>query len=314
VKTSPRVANARLPRSFPEKYKLFLMLLPFLALVFIFSYLPLYGWRYAFYSYRPGFRLEDCQYVGWYWFESIFSNSYQVSEITRVMINTLAISGLGLLVNCIAPMFAILLNEIRVRTFRRGVQVLTTLPNFISWVLVYAVAFALFNVDNGMINKVLLALGLIEKPLSFLASSNNVWLSMMLWSMWKGLGWSAILYLASISGIDQELYEAAKVDGAGRFQQILHITIPGILPTFLVLLVMSIANLLNNGMDQYYVFQNAMNKTSIEVLDLYVYNISMLGGSFSFGTAVSMLKSIISLTLLLMANGAARMIRGSSIF
>ncbi len=314
MKTSPRVANARLPRSFPEKYKLFLMLLPFLALVFIFSYLPLYGWRYAFYSYRPGFRLEDCQYVGWYWFESIFSNSYQVSEITRVMINTLAISGLGLLVNCIAPIFAIFLNEIRVRTFRRGVQVLTTLPNFISWVLVYAVAFALFNVDNGMINKVLLALGLIEKPLSFLASSNNVWLSMMLWSMWKGLGWSAILYLASISGIDQELYEAAKVDGAGRFQQILHITIPGILPTFLVLLVMSIANLLNNGMDQYYVFQNAMNKTSIEVLDLYVYNISMLGGSFSFGTAVSMLKSIISLTLLLMANGAARMIRGSSIF
>jgi putative aldouronate transport system permease protein len=314
VKTTPRVANARLPRSFPEKYKLFFMLLPFLALVFIFSYLPLYGWRYAFYSYRPGFRLEDCQYVGWYWFESIFSNSFQVDEITRVMINTLAISGLGLLVNCIAPIFAILLNELRMRTFRKGVQVLTTLPNFISWVLVYAVAFALFNVDNGMINKILLALGWIDKPLSVLASDKHVWLMMTLWSMWKGLGWSAILYLASIAGIDQELYEAAKVDGAGRFQQILHITIPGILPTFLVLLVMSIANLLNNGMDQYYVFQNSMNKTSIEVLDLYVYNISMLGGSFSFGTAVSMMKSIISLTLLLLANGAAKMIRGSSIF
>jgi putative aldouronate transport system permease protein len=307
-------AGERIRRDMPEKYRLFLMLLPFLVLVFIFSYLPLLGWRYAFYSYRPGFSLDQCKYVGWYWFESIFTNSYQVSEISRVLVNTLAISGLGLLVNCIAPIFAIFLNEIRRTRYRKSVQVLTTLPNFISWVLVYAVAFALFNVDNGMINQILIKLGLIGKAYNFLASSNRVWLTMMLWSMWKGLGWSAILYLAAIAGIDQELYEAAKVDGAGRFQQMLHITLPGILPTFLVLLVMSIANLLNNGMDQYYVFQNAMNKSSIEVLDLYVYNISILGGSFSFGTAVSMLKSLVSLSLLLLANNAAKLIRGTSIF
>ena len=290
------------------------MLLPFLALAFVFSYMPLLGWRYAFYSYRPGFSLDQCQRVGWYWFESIFSNSFQVAEVSRVLTNTLVISGLGLAVGCIAPIFAVCLNEIRFTAYRKSVQVLTTLPNFISWVLVYAVAFALFNVDNGMVNQILLKLGWISKPVNVLASGDNVWLTMTLWSMWKGLGWSAILYLAAIAGIDQELYEAAKVDGAGRFQQILHITLPGIAPTFLVLLVMSIANLLNNGMDQYYVFQNAMNKSSIEVLDLYVYNISMLGGSFSFGTAVSMLKSIVSLTLLLVANGAAKLIRGTSIF
>jgi len=306
--------NERLRRGIPEKYKLFLMLLPFLILIFIFSYLPLLGWRYAFYIFKPGFPLNESQYVGWYWFESIVSNSFQVAEITRVLVNTLAISGLGLLVNCIAPVFAILLNEIRSRKFRKSVQVLTTLPNFISWVLVYAVAFALFNVNNGMINQLLQKLGWISKPLNILASSKNVWLTMTLWSMWKGLGWSSILYLAAIAGIDQELYEAARVDGASRFQQTLHITIPGIAPTFLVLLVMSIANLLNSGMDQYYVFQNALNKTSIEVLDLYVYNISILGGSFSFGTTVSMLKSIVSLFLLLIANNAAKLIRGSSVF
>ncbi len=297
----------------PEKYQLLLMLFPFLVLIFIFSYLPLIGWRYAFYSYRPGFSLDKCQYVGWYWFESIFSNSYQVAEITRVMVNTLAISGLGLLVNCFAPIFAILLNELRNKKYRKCVQVMTTLPNFISWVLVYAVAFAMFNVDNGFINRVLLALGWIDKPVNVLASNKNVWITMTLWSAWKSLGWSSILYLAAIAGLDQELFEAAKVDGANRFQQILHITLPGIAPTFLVLLVMSIANLINNGMDQYYVFQNALNKSQIEVLDLYVYNISLGGGNFSFGTAVSMLKSVVSLTLLMVANGAAKLIRGTSI-
>ena len=303
-----------LRRGIPEKYKLFLMLLPFLVLVFIFSYLPLLGWRYAFYIFRPGFPLSESQYVGWYWFESIFSNSYQIDEITRVIVNTLAISGLGLLVGCIAPVFAIMLNEIRSKSYKKGVQVLTTLPNFISWVLVYAIAFALFNVNNGLINQIMMGLGWIDKPINILASSKNVWLTMTLWSAWKGLGWSSILYLAAIAGIDHELYEAAKVDGANRFRQTLHVTLPGIAPTFLVLLVMSIANLLNNGMEQYYVFQNAMNKTSIEVLDLYVYNISMLGGSFSFGTTVSMLKSIISLVLFVIANGAAKLIRGSTIF
>lgn len=311
MKDRSKAVTARV--GLPEKYQLLLMLLPFLVLIFIFSYLPLLGWRYAFYSYRPGFPLEKCQYVGWYWFESIFSNSYQVAEISRVMVNTLAISGLGLLVNCFAPIFAIMLSELRSKKYRKCVQVMTTLPNFISWVLVYAVAFAMFNVDNGLINRILLGLGWIDKPVNVLASKNNVWLTMTLWSAWKSLGWSSILYLAAIAGLDQELFEAAKVDGANRFQQILHITLPGIAPTFLVLLVMSIANLINNGMDQYYVFQNALNKSQIEVLDLYVYNVSLGGGNFSFGTAVSMLKSVVSLTLLMVANGAAKLIRGTSI-
>ena len=311
MKDRSKAVTARV--GLPEKYQLLLMLLPFLVLIFIFSYLPLLGWRYAFYSYRPGFPLEKCQYVGWYWFESIFSNSYQVAEISRVMVNTLAISGLGLLINCFAPIFAIMLSELRSKKYRKCVQVMTTLPNFISWVLVYAVAFAMFNVDNGLINRILLGLGWIDKPVNVLASKNNVWLTMTLWSAWKSLGWSSILYLAAIAGLDQELFEAAKVDGANRFQQILHITLPGIAPTFLVLLVMSIANLINNGMDQYYVFQNALNKSQIEVLDLYVYNVSLGGGNFSFGTAVSMLKSVVSLTLLMVANGAAKLIRGTSI-
>ena len=233
-------------RSLPEKYQLFLMLLPFLALVFVFSYLPLAGWRYAFYLYRPGFDLKDCQYVGLYWFESIFSNSFQIEEITRVMINTLGISGLGLLLNCMAPLFAVLLNEIHHKPYRKVVQVLTTLPNFISWVLVYAVAFALFNVDAGLINRILLGLGWIDKPINFLASNKHVWLSMTLWTAWKTLGWSGILYLAAIAGIDQEQYEAARVDGANWSHIFFRIVIPLSIPVFITAGLMIFVSEWNN--------------------------------------------------------------------
>ena len=142
---------------------------------------------------------------------------------------------------------------------------------------------------------------------------SHTWLKMWLWGTWKGIGWSAIIYIAGISGIDQQLYEAATVDGAGRFQRMWHITVPGLIPTFCVLLLMSIANVLSNGMDQYLVFKNATNATSIRVLDLYVYELGIGQGSIPLTTVVSMLKSVISVTLLFLANGASKLIRGESI-
>ena len=136
---------------------------------------------------------------------------------------------------------------------------------------------------------------------------------MTLWNLWKGLGWGAIMYLSAIAGIDEELYEAAKVDGANRFQLMKNITLPALMPTFFVLLMMSVANFLNNGMDQYYVFQNAFNKAHIQVLDLYVYNIGMTGNSLSLATAISMLKSVISVSLLAIVNFVSKKTRGASI-
>lgn len=136
---------------------------------------------------------------------------------------------------------------------------------------------------------------------------------MTLWNLWKDLGWGAIMYLSAIAGIDEELYEAAKVDGANRFQLMKNITLPALMPTFFVLLMMSVANFLNNGMDQYYVFQNAFNKAHIQVLDLYVYNIGMTGNSLSLATAISMLKSVISVSLLAIVNFVSKKTRGASI-
>ena len=142
---------------------------------------------------------------------------------------------------------------------------------------------------------------------------SHTWLKMLLWGMWKGLGWSAIIYIAGISGIDQTLYEAATVDGAGRFQRMWHITVPGLMPTFYVLFLMAVAGALNNGLDQYLVFENTSNTTAIQVLDLYVYKMGIVNGSIPFSTAVGMLKSVVSVALLFMANGVSKKLRGETI-
>lgn len=257
-----------------EGKKLFLLILPFLILSFLFSYFPLHGWIYAFFDYKAPLKLSQCDFVGLKWFKTLFSNSTQVKQLIQVMKNTFAMSLLGIATSFLPVLFAVFLNEIKCKWFKNLVQTLTTLPNFISWTLVYAVAFSLFS-TTGMANSVLQSLGLSSEPIKFLDSGNHVWLSMILWSTWKGLGWGAIMYLAAIAGIDQEMFEAARVDGAGRWAIIKNITIPSILPTYFVMLMLSIANFLNNGMDQYFVFQNSFNKASIQVLDLYVYNIGM---------------------------------------
>ncbi|MBW5445254.1 ABC transporter permease subunit [Cohnella sp. CFH 77786] len=289
------------------------MALPFLLLVFVFSYLPLYGWIYAFYDYRPALPLSQNEFVGFRWFTSLVSNEFQREEVFRVMRNTFAISTLGLLTSVLPVIFAIFLTEIKNAPFKKIVQTLTTLPNFISWVLVYSFAFMLFSVDNGFLNNLLINMNVIDQPLNVLGSDNHTWLSMTLWGVWKGLGWGAILYIAAITGIDPELYEAARVDGANRYRLMWHVTVPGIIPTFFVLLVLGIANFINSGFEQYFVFKNAINMEHIEVLDLYVYNIGIENNNFGFATAVSILKSIVSLILLFAANSMSKLVRGEGV-
>ena len=302
----------------PKKKKLdqgkrmFLYMLPFLLLCFAFSYFPLHGWIYSFYDYKPPLKLSQCNFIGLRWFKMIFGNPAQVRQLLIVMRNTFAMSFLNIATSVLPLFFAVFLNEIKCKWFRKRVQTLTTIPNFISWVLVYAVAFCLFS-NTGMVNTVLQNLGVILKPIKFLDSDSHTYIAMLLWSTWKGLGWGAIMYLASIAGIDQEMYEAARVDGAGRFQLMRYITLPELMPTYFVMLMLSVANFLNNGMDQYFVFQNAFNKAHIQVLDLYVYNIGMTGSSLSLATAISMLKSLISVTLLMAVNGISKKIRGVSL-
>lgn len=294
------------------KFQLFLMLMPFLALVFAFSYLPLASWRYAFFDYTAGQTLTMENFVGLKWFKMLVQNEVYVRRLLNVLKNTLIMSGLGIVTSWVPMAFAIFLTEARSVRFKRIVQTFTTIPNFISWVLVYAIAFAIFNTD-GFINTLLTNLTGNNYTTNYLNDASYSYLKMLLWGMWKGVGWSAIIYISGIAGIDQQLYEAATVDGAGRFQKMWHITVPGLLPTYVVMLVMSIAGILSNGMDQYLVFSNSLNKNFLEVLDLYVYNLGIDNGQIPLSTVVGMTKSVVSVVLLFIANTASKWIRGSSV-
>ena len=226
--------------------------------------------------------------------------------------NTLALSGIGILMSWLPMAFAIFLSQVSNDKFRRIVQTFTTVPNFLGWVIIYAVALAIFSTD-GFINNFLNNILGVAADGNYLMSDSHMWLKMWLWGTWKGLGWGAIVYISSITGIDPTLYEAATVDGAGRFRQMWNVTVPQLSSTFFVMLLMSIANVLSNGMEQYLVFSNAMNRQAIEVLDLYVYNLGIVNGQIPLSTMVGMCKSIISVALLFIANTASKKMRGESI-
>lgn len=294
------------------KFKLLIMFLPFALLAFVFCYLPLWGWRYAFFDFKAGDTLSMDNFVGFKWFTYLFQNEATRSRLVQVLINTLVMSGLGIITSWVPLAFAILLTEISNMKFRRVVQTLTTIPNFISWIIVYMVAFAIFSQD-GFINTIGSNLGLIADRTNYLQVESGTWIKMLLWGLWKGTGWSAIIYIAGISGIDRQLYEAATVDGANRFQRIWHVTIPGLIPTYMVMLLMAVAGMLSNGLDQYLVFSNAANQSKMEVLDLYVYNLGIAGGSIPLSTVIGMAKSLVSVALLFMANGVSKLLRGESI-
>lgn len=304
-----RTAQGNMKKS---SFRNFLYILPFMLLLAVFAYFPLYGWIYAFFDYVPPTPLAKSPFVGFKWFASLVENQVKIEQLLQVLTNTFAMSGLILLFSWLPMIFAVFLNEIRAVRFRKTVQTLTTLPNFISWVLVYSIAFAMFS-SEGMVNGLLHQLGVIDSPILFLQDSKHVWITMWAWITWKTLGWSAILYIAAITSIDDSLYEAAHVDGATRMQVIRYVTLPSMLPTYFVLLILQIANFLNNGLEQYFVFQNAFNKETIQVLDLYVYNLAIGGGSYSVSVAISMLKSLISVVLLFSVNGLSKWLRGESI-
>ncbi len=311
--TTRRETDPKVGMYMDEKYRLFLMMLPVILLSFVFAYLPIWGWRFAFFDYKPGMDIGPENFVGFKWFGSLFNDPATVSDLLRVLRNTLIMSGLGIATSWLPIAFAVLLAEIRSTTFQRVVQTLTTIPNFISWVLVYAIAICIFSTD-GFVNSFLTNILHVEGAnTNYLQIADHTWLKMLAWGTWKGIGWSAIIYIAGIAGIDQQLYEAASVDGAGRFRKIWHITIPGLLPTYMVMLLMSVAGILSNGMEQYLVFENPMNKDVIEVLDLYVYHIGIGQNQIPLSTVVGISKSLVGVTLLFLANGISKTIRGESI-
>lgn len=286
------------------------MALPLILLIFLFSYVPLFGWIVAFFNYKPGMKLSQLSFVGLKYFKMALSGG---SLLPMVIRNTLVLSFLGILTSPLGVIFAMFLSEIRSIKFKKFIQTTTTLPNFISWVIIFGIAYAFLSIDSGFINAVLLNLKLIGKPIDFLGNAGIAWYLQTGISIWKGLGFGSIIYIAAIAGIDPQLYDAAKIDGAGRFRIMWYIIVPGVMPTYFVMLLLSISNILNSGFDQYFVFYNAMVAERLNVLDYYVYRIGLFMGDFSYSTAVGMSKAIISIILLFSANWLSKQVRGHTI-
>ena len=290
--------------------KYLLISIPFVIFTFMFAYVPLFGWIIAFSDYRIGMRITDIDIIGFFHFGKFID---QASEVLRVLRNTLAMSGLNILFSPLAIVLAIMLNEVRSSKFKRFVQSTTILPHFISWIVVFGIAFSFFSM-NGLLNTLLGQLGLQQSQAGLLGDRNAVWFFQLGLNTWKNVGFSSIIYLAAIAGIDSEQYEAAKIDGASKLQCIRYITVPGVMPTFFVLLILSISNILNTGFDQYFVFFNPLVAYRIEVLDYFVYKMAIIVGDMPFSVAIGMSRSLISIVLLFGANYLSKIVRGESIF
>lgn len=295
-----------------RELQLFLLALVFALFVVAFCYVPLLGWSIAFVNYNPGKSLFQQEFVGLANFKLLWSSKRDLGMAVR---NTLALSGLSLLTMPVPLIFAILLSELPFKRLSKLTQTISALPYFISHVLLYAVCFSLFSPTDGAVNVILRLFYGPDYTSNLLAQPDVAWRMQTFICLYKGMGYSAIMYLSAMSGIDQELYDAASVDGAGRLAKILHVTIPGIMPTFIVLLVLNVAGMLSGaGFDQYYVFQNPMVLNKLEVLDTYIYKIGLRQNNFGFATAAGMLKSLISVMLLMLANRISKLVRGSSLY
>jgi putative aldouronate transport system permease protein len=306
--------NQKSKRRFSTTNKqLLLISIPFLLFITAFSYVPLLGWVISLFKYYPGIPFDKLEFVGLQNFKSFFYNRIQVINVLR---NTFVLSGLTILTLPVPAIFAILLNELSSTRLKKAVQTFSTIPYFISYVLLYLVFVTILSPSDGMLNLILYErLHILKQPLNVLTNEKTAWLVQTVVYLFKNAGYSAILYISAIASIDQQLFDAADVDGAGRFQKIVHVIVPGLLSTFVVLLVLGIGNMLSGaGFEQYYVFGNAMVLDKLEVLDTYIYKMGVVQANYAFGIAMSMMKSIFSVLLLLMSNFIVKRVRGTSIF
>ena len=232
----------------------------------------------------------------------------------NIVWNTLGLNVLSLLVNFPLPiLFAVLINEIRVKWFKTGIQFVTYLPHFLSWAAFGGLILALINADTGVINAALVGMGIIERPINFIGDPDYFWAIIIISNLIKGIGWGSIIYLAAIAGIPGELYEAARIDGANRWQLMRHITIPSIAQTITLFLLLNVSSLLKNGTEQILMFQNTLNLEKSEVIDTYVLNYGLGWNRYSYATAIGLFKSVISVLLLVFSNAISKKLTGRGI-
>lgn len=288
---------------------LFLLLLPGVIYFALFRFWPMYGAQIAFRNYIPFLGIEGSDWVGWAHFADFFSNP----DFPRLLTNTLILAALSLFIAFpVTILLALLLNELRLQILKRTVQTLVYIPHFLSWTVVVSLTGLLFAVGNGPLWTLLN--GFFDTSTNFLADPAWFRPLILLQDIWKNTGWGTIIFLAALAGVDQEQYEAAIIDGAGRWHRVWHITLPSIRSTIVVMLILQTGNILNTGFEQIYLMSNALNRSVADVFDTYVYFTGIQQGAYSYSTAVGLAKAIVGLILIFGTNWLAKRFNQTGIF
>lgn len=292
-----------LMKNMKKQKTLILMSIPFVIYTFIFNYTPLVGWLMAFQKFKPAKSLFDQTWCGLDQFKILFSDP----NFIKVIRNTLCMSLINLTLGFICSIgFALLLNEVRLMLAKKFVQTISYLPHFLSWIIVTGIVADVLSPETGIINQILVGLHIISQPINFFADTKYFWGIVGLTNVWKEVGWGSIIYLAAITSINPDLYEAAEIDGAGRFKKMLHVTLPGIKSTIFILLIMNIGNIVNAGFEVQYLLGNGLVQDVSQTIDIFVLKYGISLNNYSLATAAGIFKSVISVTLIYIANRFAK--------
>nr|WP_058308893.1 sugar ABC transporter permease [Gracilibacillus massiliensis] len=304
-----RMKRSETWRKVKRNKMIYLMILPGLIYFLIYKYLPMYGLIISFQDYKPYKGISESEWVGFEHFTRLFTSS----EFWMIFKNTLVLFGLQVFIFFPIPIIiSLMLNEVRHSFFKRGVQTLIYIPHFMSWVVIVSISYVMLTLDGGIVNAIVDSLG-FEK-INFLL--NDTWFRPMyiLQVIWREAGWGTIIFLAAITAVDPQLYEAARMDGANRFRQMWHITIPAIRNVIIVLLILKIGDVLELGFEHVYLLLNASNRNVAEIFDTYVYVAGLQQGQFSYSTAVGFFKGIVGLMMVVFANWLAKRFNEEGIY
>ncbi len=295
-----------------KQWLLILLSLPLIVYVFIFVYSPLYQWLWAFFDYKPQYRhIFEGAYIGFQYFSELFlADGFWLALRNTLMLSVLSLS-MGTLS---AIVFAVLLNELRFKRLKKVTQTVAYLPHFMSWVIVVNIFTNLLKVNNGTLNDFLVNIGILKHPYPFLLQGNIYWILITIMGIWKETGWSTIIYLSAMTGIDEQLYEAAYVDGAGRLRRIWHITLPGIRETVILLLIMNVGGILGAGYEQALLMSNGANIEYADVIATYTIRYGLNMGRISYATAATIFQSGIGFMLVLFTNFLSKKMAETNLF
>ncbi|MBO4704819.1 MAG: sugar ABC transporter permease [Spirochaetaceae bacterium] len=304
VELNPALVNKKSKWKLLGKQKmLVLMSVPFVLYVILFRYVPLWGWTMAFQDYKPYKTFSQQEWIGFKWFVDLFKDK----EFLISLRNTVGMSIITMILGYItAIVLAVFMNEVRLLGVKRFVQTVSYLPHFLSWIIVTGLVANALSVEDGILNEILLGLGFVDKPIQWLAEQKYFWHIIGWTYVWKEVGWNTIVYLGAMTAIDPCLYEAAEIDGCGRLRKIWHITLPGIKPTIIIMMIMSAGHLLDANFEMPYLLQNGLILDVAEQIDMYVLKYGFSLSKYGLATAAGIFKNAVNILVLLLANWLAK--------